>query len=401
MKKIGIMGGTFNPIHNAHLMMAQAAYEQYELDEIWFMPSKNPPHKKQEEIVSGEHRSRMVQFALDGKEHFIFSDIELRRQGTTYTCETLQYCVENYPEETFYFIMGGDSLVHFESWYHPEVVAKLCTILAVARDGMSVGELTERCRQYSEQYDGNFFPVAMPQVSISSMAIRDCLSQNKSVVGYLPDKVWHYIELHGLYGAHWQRKKWKEKELIPYLEATLRPQRYLHTLGVAVTAANLAACHMKDKEDVKRAKQAGLLHDCAKYLTHAEMIDLCRQYGIVLSEVERENPVLIHGKLGAYLAYARYGAEEEICSAIAFHTTGKPKMTTLEKILYVADYIEPRRKMDCKPFLLSDIRKQCFKDLDRGLLMILTNTVNYLQQGNMPIDEMTLQTYEYYKKKGR
>lgn len=120
MKKIGIMGGTFNPIHNAHLMMAQAAYEQYELDEVWFMPSKNPPHKSQSEIVSEEHRSRMVQFAIDDSKHFLFSDIELKRQGTTYTCETLAQCVEEFSDTRFYFILGGDSLCHFEQWYHPE-----------------------------------------------------------------------------------------------------------------------------------------------------------------------------------------------------------------------------------------------------------------------------------------
>lgn len=402
MKKIGIMGGTFNPIHNAHLMMAQAAYEQYELDEVWFMPSKNPPHKSQDEIVSAEHRSRMVQFAIDSCKHFLFSDIELKREGTTYTCETLAYCVQEFPDARFYFILGGDSLCHFEQWYHPEKIAKLCTILAVSRDGLSEHELLKRCQELSENYEGEFLPIRMPQIAISSKEIRRQLSQEKSVVGYLPDHVLRYIEIHSLYGKFPKREEWKEKDLLAYLQATLRPPRYLHTLGVAVTAANLAACHMAGEGDVKRARWAGLLHDCAKYLTDTEMLALCQQYGIELSEVEKENPALIHGKLGAYLARHRYGVtDEEICSAIAYHTTGKPHMTTLEKILYIADYMEPRRKMDGKPFSLSKIRKQSFLNLDKGLLMILTDTVEHLQKGDNAIDEMTLQTYAYYKRKGK
>ena len=104
MKKIGIMGGTFNPIHNAHLMMAQAAYEQYKLDEVWFMPSKNPPHKQKQDILSDEHRKRMIQFAIDEIPHFVFSDMELKRQGTTYTCDTLEQLHKDLPEAEIYFI---------------------------------------------------------------------------------------------------------------------------------------------------------------------------------------------------------------------------------------------------------------------------------------------------------
>lgn len=397
MKKIGIMGGTFNPIHNAHLMMAQAAYEQYELDEVWFMPLKRPPHKSQCEIVSEEHRSRMVQFAIDGIEQFSLSDMELKRQGTTYTSETLAQCVKEFPEAKFYFILGGDSLENFEQWFHPEEIVRLCTILAVSREDMTDDELKNRCQELSKKYTGNFLPVSMPRFTISSLEIRERLLQHKSLVGYIPEKVLRYIGVHGLYGADWHYSGKKEKELLADLRATLRPQRYLHTLGVAYTAANLAACYMDGEADVKRAKRAGLLHDCAKYLTNREMLTLCDEYGVSLTKCECDNPVLLHAKLGAYLAQHRYGMDEEICSAIACHTTGKPKMTTLEKIIYVADYIEPRRKMNCKPYSLSEIRKQCFRDLDKGMLMILTNTVQYLQKADMAVDEMTLQTYEYYR----
>lgn len=149
MKKIGIMGGTFNPIHNAHLMMAQAACEQFQLDEVWFMPLKKPPHKNEDEIVSEEHRCRMVQFAIDGIGPFSLSDMELKRKGTTYTCETLAQCVEEYPQAKFYFILGGDSLKDFDKWFCPQEIVRLCTVLAVSRGTMSEEELAHRCQELS------------------------------------------------------------------------------------------------------------------------------------------------------------------------------------------------------------------------------------------------------------
>ena len=131
--KIGIMGGTFNPIHNAHLMMAQAAYEQYKLDEIWFMPSAKPPHKNQDEIAEKEHRKRMVQFAIDKIPYFKISNIEYKRAGKTYTYDTLVELKKEREDAHFYFIMGGDSLAQFEQWYHPELVIKQAVLLAAAR----------------------------------------------------------------------------------------------------------------------------------------------------------------------------------------------------------------------------------------------------------------------------
>ena len=130
--KIGIMGGTFNPIHNAHLMMAQAAYEQYKLDEIWFMPSAKPPHKNQDEIAEKEHRKRMVQFAIDKTPYFKYSNVEYKREGKTYTYDTLVELKKEREDAHFYFIMGGDSLAQFEQWYHPEKIVKSNQIVSKA-----------------------------------------------------------------------------------------------------------------------------------------------------------------------------------------------------------------------------------------------------------------------------
>lgn len=397
MKKIGIMGGTFNPIHNAHIMMAQAAYEQYHLDEVWFMPSKNPPHKEKDNIVSEEHRTRMVQFAIDGMKHFIFSDMELKREGTTYTSDTLAEVHEQLPEAELYFILGGDSLEGLVHWHEPEKILKQCIILAAPRGNIGAGEMKEICQTQGKKLQGTILPIKMNHIQISSEQIRKRLKKGKSVAAYCPEKVRNYIHLHGLYDSTIMKYKAKklDKNLLEVLASTLRPKRLAHTMGVAYTATSLAFCH---GADAGKAELAGLLHDCAKYYTGEELRTLCEKHNIELSPVECTNTALIHAKFGAWLAKERYGIQdEEILSAIFCHTTGKPNMTILEKIIYAADYIEPGRHMECKPHALEKIRRECFQNLDRGICMISENVVCYLRQLDMAVDETSMRTYEYYK----
>lgn len=407
MKRVGIMGGTFNPVHNAHICMAQAACEQYDLDEVLFMPSKHPPHKDNREIASDEHRRRMIEFAIDGIEKFTFSDFELRHEGTTYTCETLERLKKEHPDWKLYFILGGDSLLHFTEWYHPERIVSQAVILAASREGVGKKETKKLCESYMEKMGGEIFLIDMPQIRISSSAIRKICADGGSLAGICPDKAECYIKLHGLYGMpvlrHRSDKKGKlpkriPEELYQSLGSTLRPGRYRHTIGVSLTAAAMAWQYGEGEQDAKRAELAGLLHDCAKYLTPEEMFRECDRYGIALSEVECQNPALIHGKLGSVYAKERYGVtDEEILSAISCHTTGKPDMTVLEKIIYIADYIEPQRQMDCHPYTLADIRRMAFCDLDETMFMILENTLSYLKKTDRPIDEGSVETYEYYK----
>lgn len=409
MRRVGIMGGTFNPVHNAHIRMAQSACEQYELDEVLFMPSKHPPHKDNREIISDEHRRRMIEFAIDGMEKFTFSDFELCHEGTTYTCETLERLKKEHPDWELYFILGGDSLLHFKEWYHPERIVSQAVILAAAREGVGRKETKNLCRRYREELGGDIRPIDMPQIRISSSEIRKICADGGALAGMCPDKTERYIQIHGLYGApvleHKALKDGKPKKKIPEelyqsLGATLRPGRYRHTIGVSVTAAAMAWQHGKGENDAKRAEIAGLLHDCAKYLTPQEMFLECDRCGITLSEVERKNPALIHGKLGSVYAKERYGVtDEEILSAISYHTTGKPDMTMLEKIIYIADYIEPRRQMDCRPYSLSDVRRMAFCDLDETMFMILENTLSYLKETDSPVDEGSVKTYEFYKER--
>lgn len=178
------------------------------------------------------------------------------------------------------------------------------------------------------------------------------------------------------------------------LRKYLTLDRYEHTEGVMYTAAALA---MKYGEDVEKALVAGLLHDCAKCIPDSKKIKICRKHHIEVTELELNNPFLLHAKLGAFLAKEKYDIEDtEILDAIACHTTGKPAMTLLDKIIYISDYIEPMRS---KAPDLTDVRRLAFEDIDVTLFKILSDTLEYLRNSSKTMDCMTLKTYEYYKKK--
>ena len=177
------------------------------------------------------------------------------------------------------------------------------------------------------------------------------------------------------------------------LEKKLSPKRFEHSLGVEYTAACMAMCF---DADIEKAAIAGLLHDCAKYLSSEKKIKVCLENELSISVYEYENPELLHGKIGALYAKKKYEVEDpEILSAITYHTTGKEDMTTLEKIIYIADFMEANRKtlknMDV-------IRKLAFTDLDACLCQIMKNTIHYLEAKNAIIDDLTLSAYKYYKK---
>lgn len=177
------------------------------------------------------------------------------------------------------------------------------------------------------------------------------------------------------------------------LKKELDENRYQHTLGVMYTSASMA---MRYDVDVQKALYAGLLHDCAKCIPGDKKIHLCEKYGLSVSEVEKENPSLLHAKLGACLAQKKYEIQDkEILQAIESHTTGRPAMSLLEKIVYIADYIEPGRKNLPN---MADVRKLAFRDIDECLYRILKDSLVYLNSRNIMVDPMTQKTYEYYKK---
>ncbi len=176
------------------------------------------------------------------------------------------------------------------------------------------------------------------------------------------------------------------------MEKELDAKRFEHTLGVAYTAAALA---MRYGADPAKAQIAGMLHDCAKCMSNKKKLQLCRKHNIEVTEVELKNPFLLHAKVGSFIAMKKYGVtDKDIINAILNHTTGRPGMSLLEKIIYVADYIEPGRKQAPN---LPQIRVMAFQDLDKTLLLILKNTLLYLGSLDGQTDPMTQKTYDFYK----
>ena len=172
----------------------------------------------------------------------------------------------------------------------------------------------------------------------------------------------------------------------------LDKERYQHTLGVAYTASCLA---MRYGSNIEDAYIAGLLHDCAKCIPNEDKFEICKKYDIKISQYEKENPSLLHAKIGAFLAEKRYGiSDKDILNAIRSHTTGMPGMSLLQKIIFVADYMEPNRTEAPD---LPQVREQAFVDLDKTICIILSDTLKYLEKKGAKIDPMTSETYEYYK----
>ena len=202
MSKVGIMGGTFNPIHLAHTEMAKVCLRQQDLDKILFMPSKNPPHKKDKSILPENERAVMVKLAVSEYDKFVFSDFELQRKGTTYTADALRLLQEENPDDNYYFIMGADSLLYLDKWYRPQEILKRAVILAIGRDGSTPDELKEKRKELIKQYDkADIRFVHMRQMDISSSMIREGIAHGENMEKYLDKEVWNYINENGLYDA--------------------------------------------------------------------------------------------------------------------------------------------------------------------------------------------------------
>ncbi len=201
-KKIGIMGGTFDPIHIGHLILGEKAYEQFGLDKVLFMPSGNPPHKiERTGGASNEQRTEMVRLAIRDNDHFELSLAEMHDQGYIYTSKTLIQLTKENPDTEYYFIMGADSLTAFDTWKDPQIICDHCILVVAVRDHLPMQELNSEIRRVSDKYHADIRRLSTPNIDLSSRMLRDWVMQGKSCRYYLRDEVIAYIEKHGLYGS--------------------------------------------------------------------------------------------------------------------------------------------------------------------------------------------------------
>lgn len=395
MKKIAILGGSFNPFHNGHAAMIDAVRKELSPDEIWLMPAKKPPHKPSYGFVSDSDRICMLEeFSQDYKDVHVCTK-EIAMTGFTYTFQTMsELCKEN-KNSFFYYIIGGDSIENFKNWYKPEVIVSCAEIVICARNTSDKSRISGIIAELKHMIGGNYHILDFNPIDISSTDIRERVKSQEDISDLVPMSVYSYIKKHKLYiGGD---KELSFDELNTEIRRRLPEKRYIHTLGVVETAEKLA---VKYNVDVLKAKTAALLHDCAKPLSGAEMKNLCDQNGLEYSDHEivdeQTMQSLLHSKAGMIIAQnCYYISDSEVLSAIYHHTVGRPNMTELEKIIFVADYIEPGRNQSTNP-PLDFIRKTAYEDIDRAVYLISKNTIDYLHRTQRTIDKKTEETMRFY-----
>lgn len=193
------MGGTFNPIHFGHLLLAETAYYDFNLDSVLVMPTKSPSYKKISSSITNEDRIRMVELAIENNAHFELSTVEFDRGGSTYTVDTLEHLTSINQEVDYYFIMGADSLYHLEAWKNAQRVLELATILVASRDNVSSSAINSQIDYINDKYDSRIYHLNSPNFEISSNDIRDRVENNRSIKYFLPEKVEEYIKEKRLY----------------------------------------------------------------------------------------------------------------------------------------------------------------------------------------------------------
>ena len=198
-KKIGIMGGTFNPIHIGHLILGQTALEQFQLDKVLFMPTKNPPHKRYDNIVDDAIRAEMVLIAIKDNPYFELSTFEMDREGITYTADTLTQLTKQNPDEEYYFIVGADSLFYIDRWKDPATIFKLSRLLAAVRGQASNKDMLQKIEELNETFHASVELLNSPNIDISSSEIRERIQNGMDIQYYVMPDVARYIQSNDLY----------------------------------------------------------------------------------------------------------------------------------------------------------------------------------------------------------
>lgn len=198
-KKIGIMGGTFNPIHNGHLMIAENAREQFGLEKVFFIPTGRSPHKLHQQVTDVSQRCGMISLAIQDNNAFVLNRIEADAQGISYTCLTLEKLQADYPDTEFYFILGADSLFDLEKWRNTEQILAGCCILAAYREHQQQDNFFQQIAYLKEKYKGRIYPLHTPSFAVSSMEIRNRVSRGQTIRYLVPPKVEQYIRDYRLY----------------------------------------------------------------------------------------------------------------------------------------------------------------------------------------------------------
>ncbi|MBR0136233.1 MAG: nicotinate (nicotinamide) nucleotide adenylyltransferase, partial [Clostridia bacterium] len=334
--KIGIFGGSYDPVHLGHIWTARSVVEELGLDKLYMVVAANPPHKPDNGRLPGSVRYRMLESALKNEAKIFASDVELKREGKSYTVDTVEYYKNQCRGAEIFLIVGGDMLENFPLWREPGRILSMAKLVAVTRPDdernmLSIAEGVER------DFNGKVILSSFTGPMISSTEVRRRMSEAIPVDTMVARPTELYMYENALYMPP------EITDIRARLADRLKRKRLSHTMLTACEAVKLA---YRYGVDTKKARLAAILHDCIK-LPNKELIAFCDENHYDISDEERENPYLIHSRLGAVLACDEFGVRDpEVLLAIRSHTLGRVEMTELEKIIYVADKIEPTREYE-------------------------------------------------------
>ena len=393
--RIGVYGGAFNPPHLGHITAARAVSGLLKLDKLLVIPTGHPPHKT---LPPGgptpEQRLEMTRLAMEQaglKDRIEVLDLEIRREGNSYTADTLEAAAERWPEAELWLLMGTDMFLTLHQWHEPERILALAGVCAFGRTQADGEAVFAPQREYlSKTYGARMTTISIPGlVDVSSTRMREELAAGAGRE-FLPEAVYGYILREKLYGTHADLKRLGLDELRCVSYSMVYAKRLAHIRGCEEEAARLAR---RWGADEGRMRRAAILHDCTKYLTVREHLDICEKYGVELCPLERSTDKLLHAKSGAALAKYVFGFGD-IYDAILYHTTARAGMSLEEKILYIADYMEPNRAFP----EVGELRRLAYTDLDAAVGMGTSLSVQEMVQRDKELHHDTRDAFEYYGK---
>lgn len=382
--KIGLFGGSFDPIHEGHLSLVHAASDALGLDRVILMPTGMPPHKVKASASSDADRLAMCRLAVQDDPLIEVSDYEIRQGGASFTIDTLTWLKEQSPDDTFYLLMGADMFLTLLSWKQFEDIVELAVLCTVPRDDEPLDKLQAYAKTYETLgADCRVLPMALRR--ISSTQIRQCAEEGRSLEGLVPHAVAMYIVENGLYRERGNIDR--NEQFKDIIRARLTPQRYEHSLAVAAEAKRLA---LKWGADPDKAYTAGLLHDILKNTKSQLQLQILQDFDILLDTVEEKTPKLWHAKCGAAFIERVLGIDDkEILTAVRYHTTGRAGMGALERVLFLADFTSADRDYDD----VDVMRRLVDEDPDEAMMYALGYTIRELTEKNAPIHPDTIGAY--------
>ena len=388
MEKIGIFGGSFNPPHVGHIRAAEHAAGKLGLSKVLLIPTNGSPHKQlPADSPAPGQRLEMLRLAVEGNPCLEVSDLELTREGTCYTCDTLLALEKQYPGAEFTLLLGSDQFCLVGQWKNAADILKNARLAVFCRGGKGEREAIARARQELTQQGAEITLLENPVTEISSTQLRRLLAFGCGDE-FLPPALSGYIRQNGLYdtGADW--KSLPMEQLEPIVVRLLNPNRVRHVLGCRDTCVALAKRWGADETDAARA---GLLHDITKALDGPLQLTLCAAYGKILDDFSRKYPKTLHALTGSLVAERIFGENSRVVSAICSHTTGKANMNTLETIVYVADYMEPNRDFPG----VEQLRALAFTDLRSALKLGLEMTLEHLKRQGSEVSGQSREALDY------